>query len=277
LACFPFFLQQKNETMLLFPPSEIQIDQNKVDEVDAILKSTFRLIAFSRDHLADDLLNAYLDSTHDLQELMSIKNAQMEAQNDEEAELYLKNLNKTLLTVTDEIKSQHNFDSVTQLFQLFRSISPESHSNHPNGFRTTHVQIGRYICPEPQEVESLVHQLFDVMKEIEIPVIRAIYFHHELIRIHPFSDGNGRTTRVAKNWMLMYNLYPPIFIRDNQEKKQYLESLGKSFSKLEVKPFDWNEHLARFFDQELDRLLSNAKTVLLAVQELGHSRQIIKE
>lgn len=258
--------------MQLFPFSEIQIDQAKIDQVYDILKSTFRLIAFSRDHLADDLLNCYLDSTHNLQELMSIKNAQMEAQDEAEAELYLHHLNKTLHVVMEEIKNQHDFNSVPQLFQLFRSISPEAHLAHPNGFRKTHVQIGNYMCPDPTEVESLVHQLFDVIRDIEEPIVRAVYFHHELIRIHPFVDGNGRTTRIAKNWMLMYNLFPPIFIRNEAEKDQYLVTLGKSFSSLDRNPNDWNENLNAFFNQEINRLTTNANTVFEAVSKLGESR-----
>ncbi|WP_415376967.1 hypothetical protein [Patiriisocius sp. Uisw_017] len=32
------------------------------------------------------------------------------------------------------------------------------------------------------------------------------------MRIHPFADGNGGTTRIAKNSIYMYDLYPPIYI-----------------------------------------------------------------
>jgi len=72
--------------MELLPVNEINVDPSKVLEVEQIMKSTFRLITFSRQHLADDLLNTYLASTTDLKELLSIKNAQMEAQNEQEAE-----------------------------------------------------------------------------------------------------------------------------------------------------------------------------------------------
>ncbi|MBK8674476.1 MAG: Fic family protein [Bacteroidetes bacterium] len=65
------------------------------------------------------------------------------------------------------------------------------------------------------------------MESITNPIIKAIYFHHELIRIHPFADGNGRVTRVAKNWMLMYDLYPPIFVNDAPQKTEYITTLSK--------------------------------------------------
>jgi Fic family protein len=258
--------------MELLPISEINVDPSKVQEVEQIMKSTFRLITFSREHLADDLLNTYLSSTTNLQELLSIKNAQMEAQNEQEAKDYVVTLNQTLLFVANEIEHQVDFNKELQLFQLFRSISPESHANHPNRYRDKLVQIGAYLCPDPAEIPSLVSELFYNMNAIKNPIIRAIYFHHELIRIHPFIDGNGRTTRIAKNWILMYNLYPPIFIRDDNEKSSYINTLSKSFTLLEKNPAKWNSELSLFFDQEIDRLRFNSLLVYKSVQKLGETR-----
>jgi Fic family protein len=66
--------------------------------------------------------------------------------------------------------------------------------------------------------------------------------HHELIRIHPFADGNGRVTRIAKNWMLLCDLYPPIFINVGPQKKEYVNTLSQSFKKLQTHPKKWNEY-----------------------------------
>ena len=258
--------------MKLLPIREISVDHSKVQEIEQIMKSTFRLITFSRKHMADDLLNTYLSSTTNLKELLSIKNAQMEAQNEQEAEAYLVTLNQTMLFVANEIEHQVDFNKELQLFQLFRSISPESHANHPNRYRDTLVQIGAYLCPEPAEISTLVSELFYNMNSIKNPIIRAIYFHHELIRIHPFIDGNGRTTRIAKNWILMYNLYPPIFIRDENEKSKYINTLSKSFSLLSKNPSRWNHELSSFFNQEIDRLRFNTQLVFEAVHKLGEAR-----
>lgn len=260
--------------MEILPVSEINVDVSKIQSIKEILKSTFRLITFSREHSSDDLLNTYLNSTTNLQQLLSIKNAQMEAQNEEEAELYLDRLNITMSTITEEIKDQIDFTTELQLFQLFRSISPESHESHPNRYRDKLVQIGHYICPDSKEIPSLVSQLIYNMNTIKEPLIRAIYFHHELIRIHPFSDGNGRTTRIAKNWILMYNLYPPIFLRDKKEKKLYIETLANSFTALNKNSCKWNNILNDFFSQEINRMHYNASLVLKSVEGLGKNRSI---
>jgi Fic family protein len=258
--------------MEVLPINEIKVDLSKIKKIDNIMQSTFRLITFSRQHKADDLLNAYLSSTADLKELLSIKNAQMEAQTVKETETYLNDLNKTLKTVIKEIESQINFNSELQLFQLFRAISPESHAKHPNKYRNSLVQIGAYICPNPSEIRALVSQLFYNISQIDSPIIQAIYLHHELIRIHPFIDGNGRTTRIAKNWILMYHLYPPVFIRDEQEKKEYISTLANSFNTLEKEPKKWNDSLEQFFNQELKRIENNATLIFNSVSMAGKKR-----
>jgi hypothetical protein len=61
--------------MELLPISVISADLNKIQRIKETLQSTFRLITFSRDHFANDLLNTYLSSTTNLQQLLSIKNA----------------------------------------------------------------------------------------------------------------------------------------------------------------------------------------------------------
>lgn len=258
--------------MDLLPIEEIKINQVKINKIDHLVKSIYRLIMYSRNHLDDDLLDAYLTSIQELQELLSIKNAQMEAQNEEEAVEYLKNLKISLGFVIEEIILHHNFEKEIQLFQLLRLVSPETNALHPNRYRQTLVQIGAHICPDKDEVPKLVSQLFYQMQSITNPIIKAIYFHHELIRIHPFADGNGRVTRVAKNWMLMYDLYPPIFVNDAPQKTEYITTLSKSFRALDQSPNKWNEHTETFFDLELDRLLVNANLLYETVNRIGLER-----
>lgn len=251
----------------------IQINQKKIDEIDKIIKSIYRLIIYSRHHLDDDLLDIYLDGVNNLKELLSIKNAQMEAQNEEEAKEYLQNLKVSLDFVIEEIILHNNFEKEVQLFQLLRLVSPETNAIHPNRYRQTLVQIGAHICPEPTNVPQLVSELFYKIQFISNPIIRAIYFHHELIRIHPFVDGNGRVTRIAKNWMLMYDLYPPIFINDAPQKKEYITTLANSFKELMINPNKWNNYTEQFFEQELDRLLTNASLLYESINLIGKGRE----
>jgi Fic family protein len=261
--------------MILLPIEIIKINQEKIDAIDNTIKEIYRLIIYSRFHLDDDLLDIYLEGIHDLKELLSIKNAQMEAQDDEEAEEYLKNLNESLNFVIDEIIDGNSFTSEIQLFQLLRLISPETNKLHPNSYRKSLVQIGAHICPEPNLVPNLISEMLYKIEKLKSPIVKAIYLHHELIRIHPFLDGNGRITRIAKNWLLMYSLYPPIFINDSIEKKLYISTLSNSFKELEKKPLQWNKYTSDFFDQELNRLLVNSRLLLKKIQEIGEKRKKI--
>ncbi len=55
----------------------------------------------------------------------------------------------------------------------------------------------------------------------------AALAHHELARIHPFVDGNGRTARLFCNLILLSRGYPPIIIRA-KERKKYFDCLEKA-------------------------------------------------
>jgi Fic family protein len=248
--------------MLLIPTEVVKVDPILLENIDAKAKSIYRAITFCKKKSSKSLLDSFINSTNSLTELLSIKNAQMEAETEEELVLYQKNLHKTILFIINEIKNEVTLDSQIQLFQIFRLISPEAHKLHPNQYRRSLVQIGGYICPDPEVLNSLVTQLFYNLKEITHPLLRAIYLHHELIRIHPFIDGNGRTTRIAKNWIMMYNLYPPIFIKDEIEKKEYIKALSESFRAVEKNNTIWNKETNTFFIQELNRVTKNIDYIL---------------
>ncbi len=248
--------------MILIPTDTIKVDQSILDDIDNKSKSIYRAITFCKKTSSKALLDSFVKSTNSLTELLSIKNAQMEAETKEELKIYQRNLNKTILYVVNEIKNDLSLTSQVQLFQIFRLISPESHRLHPNQYRRSLVQIGGYLCPSPKELNNLVSQLFYNLENISHPLIKAIYLHHELIRIHPFIDGNGRTVRIAKNWILMYNLYPPIFIKDNTEKKEYINALSQSFRAVERNNSVWNEETNLFFNQELNRVAQSIAYIL---------------
>ncbi len=64
--------------------------------------------------------------------------------------------------------------------------------------------------PPPLEVPFLIREfLYFVNKDnVDIhPIIRAGIVHHELVRIHPFIDGNGRVARVLATLILFLGGY----------------------------------------------------------------------
>lgn len=72
----------------------------------------------------------------------------------------------------------------------------------------------------------------------------------------------------------MYDLYPPIFINDAEQKKEYITTLANSFKELSKNPNQWNVFTAQFFEQELDRLLVNANLLYGSINKIGMKRAI---
>lgn len=60
-----------------------------------------------------------------------------------------------------------------------------------------------YIPPEYNEVEELLDELIDyVNNSDDHPIIKAALVHYQLVTIHPFEDGNGRTARLMCQYIL---------------------------------------------------------------------------
>lgn len=59
----------------------------------------------------------------------------------------------------------------------------------------------------PYQMEDFVLWLNNVPKDEIHPVIKAGIVHYELVRIHPFIDGNGRTSRAAATLVLFLEGY----------------------------------------------------------------------
>jgi Fic family protein len=248
--------------MNLLPTTLNGLDERPLKEIDETVKAIYRLIVFNRRHKESDLLKRYLEAMQHLRDVMSIKNAQQEAQTDEEAKEYLANLQKSVGLIVDEIAAQHTLESPVDLFRLFRLIAPEASARHPNRFRSTTVQFGPCLGAKPGEIAGLVEQLFENLKEIQHPITRAVYMHHELVRIHPFVDGNGRLSRMAKNWMLMYDLYPPMFIKNISDKERYIRRLQDSFLSIDREAEVLHVPTLSFFQDEFRRLRASATFIL---------------
>lgn len=58
------------------------------------------------------------------------------------------------------------------------------------------------------------------------PVEQAALVHLDLVGIHPFVDGNGRTSRLLMNLILMKQGYFPAIILKN-DRKRYHDTLDK--------------------------------------------------
>lgn len=53
------------------------------------------------------------------------------------------------------------------------------------------------------------------------PVERAALLHNRVVRVHPFTDGNGRTARLLMNGVLMKGRFPPVIIEARNKESYY--------------------------------------------------------
>ena len=92
-------------------------------------------------------------------------------------------------------------------------------------YRTVPVMIigSTYMPPQPCLIEKQMKDFilrFQQMERDDIhPAIIAAYLHDELVRIHPFIDGNGRVCRLLMNLYLLQHGYTIVALKGDNENK----------------------------------------------------------
>ena len=86
------------------------------------------------------------------------------------------------------------------------------------------------------------------------PVRFAALAHYKLVYIHPFVDGNGRTSRLLMNLILMQHGYPPVIIR-KQDRLDYYQHLVTA-NEGDIRPFV--RFIATCTERTLDAYLAAA-------------------
>lgn len=102
--------------------------------------------------------------------------------------------------------------------------------NEIDDYRHTGVIIrgAEHLPPEPNRINQLMMQLvYEYNHETESdPFFREARFHIRFERIHPFSDGNGRTGRILINRGLMGAGLAPVVI-PVEERVRYMGFLAE--------------------------------------------------
>lgn len=121
-----------------------------------------------------------------------------------------------------------------------------------------------YLPPEVNEVKSLMEDLVAFIvknKHLIDPLILAGIFHKQMVIIHPFMDGNGRTTRLITKVLLAemglntFNLFS-FENYYNQNVTKYFQTVGElgDYSEL-VEKIDFTNWLEYFTEGIIDELL----------------------
>lgn len=95
------------------------------------------------------------------------------------------------------------------------------------GFRKIKVSAGRYAEWTPVPVSSIYYYLYSLLNNYyNVWTDRDVYekeaeFHIDLMRIHPFEDGNKRMSKIVMNANLVKQNYPPVIITENDTEIYY--------------------------------------------------------
>lgn len=125
----------------------------------------------------------------------------------------------TIFLVEELVKQQQPLDewTIKSLHQLvLKNINADN--------------SGQYRPPEalqvPEQMRDFIHWYSTEAQQLH-PIERAARVHGEFVKIHPFVDGNGRTSRLLMNLELMKAGFPATVITVEQ-RLAYYESLDKA-------------------------------------------------
>jgi Fic family protein len=110
--------------------------------------------------------------------------------------------------------------------QVLADIEPASAGR----FRSARVLIKgtRFIPPGSHKFDDLIPRMLELANRQGTPlVLQAAELHYNLVAIHPFNDGNGRTARLLMNYHLLRHGYPHAIIEVG-ERAEYLSALEEA-------------------------------------------------
>ena len=162
----------------------------------------------------------------------------LEAINHAEAISYIKDIAKQDIEISERtIKEIHAL--------ILHGIDRENAGR----YRTVPVMISgsTHMPPQPYLIEKQMEDFILRFKQMEAekvhPVLIAAYLHDELVRIHPFIDGNGRNSLLLMNLYLLRHGYVIITLKGSNDAKvnyykalemSHTEQLPEDFQKLVI-------------------------------------------
>ena len=141
------------------------------------------------------------------------------------------------LAQKNEPITEHN------LLQIHSLILQGIDNANAGKYRTVQVMISgaKHIPPQPYLVQKEMENLFiwyNENKDKLHPVELSAEMHERLVTIHPFIDGNGRTSRLLMNLILLQNGFPIAILKgDTESRLKYYSALETAQTENNKKPF----------------------------------------
>ncbi len=144
----------------------------------------------------------------------------LEVVNHQEAIAYIKDLTQKNTSINErELLSIHNL--------ILRGIHPEDAGRYRKA--QVMIQGSSHVSPQPFLVTKEMEDFFswyETNKSSLHPIVLAAEIHERLVTIHPFIDGNGKTSRLVMNLILLQHGYIIANIKgDYDSRMQYYKTL----------------------------------------------------
>lgn len=141
------------------------------------------------------------------------------------------NHKKALEEIRKLAKTGHQFIEERDISNIHGLILKGINDAWAGRYRQVPVRISgsNVVLPNYVKVPSLMKDFMRWLQSIagEHPVKIAADAHYKLVSIHPFVDGNGRTSRLLMDLILITHGYPPAIIR-KEERRRYLQSIEEA-------------------------------------------------
>lgn len=110
------------------------------------------------------------------------------------------------------------------VLDIHRLILKSIDTANAGAYRSVPVMIGgsEHKPPQPYLLDKLMEDYFmhyQQQKRVMHPVILAAEMHERLVSIHPFIDGNGRTSRLLMNFILLKNGYTVTSLKGDYDSR----------------------------------------------------------
>lgn len=141
----------------------------------------------------------------------------------------------------EELVQQNEQLSEWHIKQLHSLVLRNIDADNAGKYRSINVLIaGAEHTPSdsilvPEQMQSMMDWYQKEAPKLH-PVERAARLHSELVKIHPFVDGNGRTARLIMNLSLMQSGFPAVLIKVEQ-RLAYYQALDKAHTQNDYQDF----------------------------------------
>jgi len=131
-----------------------------------------------------------------------------------------------------EMLNHDKYLSLQTVLYWHKKLFDDSKPDIAGKIRNYGVQISRskFIPPAPVELQPLLKEFFDwySQNKNKIPAVElAALVHLKFVTIHPFSDGNGRISRLMMNFVLHKKGFPMLNI-SYEKRTGYYNALERS-------------------------------------------------